>query len=34
MMLPGMVSKTEHPFLQSFSELAEGLPVFLDTPAE
>jgi glutathione S-transferase len=34
MMLPGMVSKAEHPFLQSFSELAEGLPVFLDTPAE
>jgi hypothetical protein len=29
-----MVSKAEHPFLQSFSELAEGLPVFLSTPAE
>jgi glutathione S-transferase len=34
LMLPGMVSKTEHPFLQSFSELAEDLPVFLDTPAQ
>ena len=34
MMLPGTVSKTEHPVLQSLSELAEGLPVFLSTPAE
>ncbi|TDY25234.1 glutathione S-transferase [Paraburkholderia sp. BL6665CI2N2] len=34
MMLPGTVSKTAHPFLQSFSELAEGLPVFLSTPAQ
>jgi glutathione S-transferase len=33
MMLPGRVSPSEHPFLQSFSELAEDLPVFLDTPA-
>ena len=34
LMLPGLVSKTEHPVLQSFSELAEALPVFLSTPAE
>jgi len=34
LMLPGLVSKTEHPILRSFSELAEALPVFLSTPAE
>jgi glutathione S-transferase len=34
MMLPGTVSKTAHPFLQSFSDMAEDLPVFLSTPAQ
>ncbi|WP_454874743.1 glutathione S-transferase N-terminal domain-containing protein [Paraburkholderia xenovorans] len=34
MMLPGMVGKTAHPVLQSFSEKAEALPVFLSTPAQ
>ena len=33
MMLPEVVSKAAHPHLQAFSTLAEGLPVFLDTPA-
>ncbi len=34
MMLPGTVSKTDHPFLQSFSDMAEDLPAFLSTPAQ
>lgn len=34
MMLPEIVSKAAHPHLQAFSELAERLPVFLNTPAE
>jgi glutathione S-transferase len=33
MMLPEIVSKAAHPHLQAFSALAEGLPVFVDTPA-
>ena len=33
MMLPGTVSETAHPFLRSFSAMAEHLPVFLSTPA-
>ncbi len=34
MMVPEIVSKSAHPRLQAFSELAESLPVFLSTPAE
>jgi hypothetical protein len=33
MFLPEIVTKAAHPHLQAFSEVAEQLPVFLDTPA-
>jgi glutathione S-transferase len=33
MMLPEIVDKAAYPHLQAFSALAEGLPVFVDTPA-
>ena len=33
MYLPEIVTKAAHPHLQAFSEVAEQLPVFLDTPA-